>query len=53
MLVKVDNQFLNLETKDLNIYNILSSIAVLKKLNLNLSKISKIFKNFQPTERKR
>ena len=30
MLVKVDNQFLNLETKDLNIYNILSSIAVLK-----------------------
>ena len=50
MLVKVDNQFLNLETKDLNIYNILSSIAVLKKLNLNLSEISKIFKNFQPTE---
>ena len=50
MLVKVDNQFLNLETKDLNIYNILSSIAVLKKLNLNLKEISKIFKNFQPTE---
>ena len=50
MSVKIDNQFFNLETNDLNVYNILSSIAVLKELNLELSKILKTFKKFQPTE---
>ena len=50
MSVKIDNRFFSLETKDLNIHNILSSIAVLKELNLELSKVFKTFKKFQPTE---
>ncbi len=50
LTIKIKNQILKLENNNLNIYNILSSIAVLKSLNLNLDSISKYFKNLELTE---
>jgi len=34
----------------MNIYNILSSLALLKELNLNLNKITNFYKRYKPTE---
>ncbi len=50
LTIKIKNQILKLENNNLNIYNILSSLAVLKSLNLNLDSISKYFKNLELTE---
>ncbi len=50
LLIKVKNHVLNFEIKNINIYNILSSLALLNELNLNLEKIIKHFKNYEPTE---
>ena len=50
MIVKVKSQNIDLTIKDINIYNVLASLAVLKELNLNLTKIVKNFKNYEPTE---
>ena len=36
---------INLEIKDLNIYNVLASIAILKVLKLNLNQSKKIHEN--------
>ena len=36
--------------KDLNLYNILSSLALLKVLNLSVNKIKKYYKNYELTE---
>ena len=38
LILKISDQVLNLEFKDLNIYNVLSSMALLSVLNLNLNK---------------
>ena len=48
--ISVKNQILKLEKKNLNIYNILSSLAVLKALNLNINKIINNYKNYELTE---
>ena len=48
--VKVKNEILTIKTENLNIYNILASLALLKKLKLNLKKIEKCFSLFKPTE---
>ena len=48
--IKYGKQFLFLKTKNINIYNILSSLALLKTLNLDVKKITNLFKNFEPTE---
>ena len=48
--IKVKNQIYNLEIGDINIYNVLSSLALLKELNLDLRKIIKYFKDYKPTE---
>ena len=50
ILLKIMNRKIDLEIKNINIYNVLASIAVLREFNLNLSSIKKIFKNFEPTE---
>ena len=50
IFVKIKNKKLNLETKNINIYNVLASLAVIKELNLNINNIKKIFKKFEPTE---
>ena len=49
LTIMVKNQPLYLETKNINIYNILSSLALLKVLNLDLKKIRKNFKGFEPS----
>jgi len=50
LIIKVQNQNLNLEVKNINIYNVLSSLALLKELNVELNKISKCYKNHEPSE---
>ncbi len=50
LIVRVKKQILNIEFKDLNIYNILSSLALLNELDLDLNKVTKSFKNFEPSQ---
>ncbi len=50
VLVKISNKKINLTIKNLNIYNVLSTLALLKVLNVNLIHASKYFKNIEPTE---
>ena len=48
--VKVIDTIFELKIKNLNIYNILCSLAVLKELELNISKIIKLYFNFEPSK---
>ena len=48
--IKVIDETVTLKTKDINIYNILSSLAVLKSLKLNLTKIVKVFKSIESVQ---
>jgi MurE/MurF fusion protein len=48
--LKVRNERIVLKTKNINIYNILASLAVIKEFNFNLNNIKKIFKNIEPTD---
>jgi len=41
---------INLEIKDLNIHNVLASIAVLKELKIDINKVKAKFKNFELSE---
>ena len=45
IFIKIDNNIINFEIKDLNIYNILASIVVLKELKINFYKILNKFKD--------
>ena len=48
--IKLKNQILNLKIKELNIHNILFSLALLEELNLDLQTVIKNFNSFEPTE---
>ena len=48
--IKSRNKILTLKLNDLNICNVLSSIAILEELKLDLSKITKYFENYQSSE---
>ncbi len=48
--VKAKSKTIKLEIKNVNIYNILSSLALLNELNLNLSKAFKTYKSFEPSD---
>jgi MurE/MurF fusion protein len=48
--LKVINEKIKLKIDNINIYNVLASLAILKELNLNLNNIKEIFKNYEPTE---
>ena len=50
IFVKVKNKKIALETKNINIYNILAALAVIKELKLNLNYVKKNLKYFEPTE---
>jgi len=50
MTIKVKDQKLDLCIKNINIYNLLASLALLKELNLNLEKIKNIYQNYEPTK---
>ena len=47
--VKIFDERVKLRIRNINIYNMLSSLAVLKELGLNLKKIIPIYKNFEPS----
>ena len=47
--IKIKNQIISLDLNNINIYNVLSSLALLKELNVNINKITKIFKNIEPS----
>ena len=48
--IKIKDKIFKLNFKNLNIYNVLSSLALLDELNLNFRKIFKNLKNYEPTE---
>ena len=50
LYVKFNHHKLDFMIKDLNIYNVLASLAVLKELKLNLNKIKTALKNIEPSE---
>ena len=50
LFLKAMNEKIELKVKNINIYNVLAALAVLKELNLSLNNIENIFKNFEPTE---
>ena len=50
IFLKIKDQKLNLEIKNINIYNVLASLAVIHEFNLNLDHIKKTFKFSEPTE---
>ena len=50
LLVNLNNRIISIKAKNINIYNILSSLALLKELKINLNKASKLFKYSQPSE---
>ena len=47
ILIKMKNKTISLKIGDININNILSSVAVLKELGINITKIKNNFKNFK------
>ena len=50
IFVKVKKQKIILDIKDINIYNLLAALAVIKEFGLNLEKTKNILKNYEPTE---
>ena len=48
--IKLRKKIIKLEIKDINIYNVLSSLALLDTLNLDINKVIKNFKNYEPSE---
>ena len=50
IFVKVKKQKITLNIKDINIYNLLASLAVMGEFNLNINKTKNIFKNYEPSE---
>ena len=50
LFINFDKQSINFEIGDLNIYNVLASIAVLKVLKINFNKIKSKLINFEPSD---
>ena len=50
LTIKIKNRRLKIKIKNINIYNVLSSLALLKVFNLKFSLIKKYYKDFEPTE---
>ena len=48
--LNVFNKKIDLEIKNINIYNVLAALAVIKEFDLNLNDVKKVFKNIEPTE---
>ncbi len=50
IIVNIQNKILKFQIGDLNIYNVLASIALLNDLKLDLNKIKSNFKNIYPSD---
>ena len=49
LIVSINNQVIDFEIRDINVYNVLASLALLKKLKISIKKIKAKFKNFEPS----
>ncbi len=49
VFVNINNKDIDFEIGDINIYNVLASLAVLKELKICINKIKSKFKNFEPS----
>ena len=49
LVIKVNSQIFSFKIKNINIYNVLSSLAVLKELNLDIKKVIKLYEDYEPT----
>ncbi len=50
LILNIKGKIFKTQIKNINIYNVLASLALLKELNLNLEKILNYFKYYEPTE---
>ena len=50
IFIKIHNELINFKIKDLNIHNVLASIAVLKELKIDIDRAKTKFKNFELPE---
>ena len=50
LIIKLQNKIYRIPLKNINIYNVLASIALLKALNLNLNKVIKYFMKYEPSD---
>jgi len=50
VIIKIRKQKINFEIRDINIYNVLASLAVLKELKIDFLKVLTKFKNFNSPE---
>ena len=50
LTIKIKEKILKIKIKNINFYNVLSSLALLDELNLNLNTIINNFKNYEPSE---
>jgi len=50
LIIKIKEKILRVKIKNINFYNVLSSLALLDELNLNLNTIINDFKNYEPSE---
>ncbi len=50
IIIRIKDEILELKVKNINVYNVLASLAVLKEFNLDIQKTIQLFKNFQPSE---
>ena len=50
IIIRVKNEILKLQVKNIHINNVLASLAVLKEFGLDFKKTIQVFKNFQPSE---
>jgi len=48
--VRVIDSIIKLKIKNINIYNILCTLCVLKKFNLNLNKVTNLYQKFEPSD---
>ena len=49
LFVIIDNKTIDLDIKDINIYNVLASLALLKELKINIKRIKSKFKSIEPS----
>ena len=50
LTISLKDQIIHLKVKEINIYNVLASLAVLKVLGLRIEKIIRLYEKFQPTD---
>ena len=50
LTIKIKEKILKVKINNINFYNVLSSLALLDELNLNLNTIINNFKNYEPSE---